>query len=195
MRTAEICRTTKETDIRLKLNLDSSFPVHVSTGIGFFDHMLTAFATHCGISMELTAKGDLQVDAHHTVEDVGIVLGKAFAQVLQDKTAIARYGSFFVPMDESLGFAAVDICGRPYLVFSVCYEGSKTGEYENQLTEEFFRAFAYNGLITLHIKCEYGNNDHHKNEAIFKAAAHAIRQAIAPRDANTVLSTKGVLES
>ncbi len=192
MRNAEIKRTTKETDILVKLELDGSGITDISTGIGFFDHMLTAFAVHGGMDLTVKVKGDLFVDGHHSVEDTGIVLGKAFNQAIGDMKGITRYGTAFIPMDEALGFASIDISGRPYLVFNANFADDRIGEFDTCLTEEFFRAFAYNAGITLHLKCEYGKNDHHIAEAIFKAAAHALKDA-KEISGNSILSTKGVL--
>ncbi len=192
MRTSEITRTTKETDITLKLNLDGG-EVRVDTGIGFFDHMLNSFATHGGFGLELTAKGDLEVDGHHTVEDVGIVLGKAFNEALGDKGSIERFGSFYVPMDEALAFASVDVSGRPFLVFDAEFPQDTCGDYDCSLTVEFMRALAFNAQITLHIKSVYGDNSHHIIEAIFKSAAHALKAAVAQTNTGKPLSTKGVL--
>ncbi len=192
MRCTEIKRETKETQIQLQLNLDGSGAFQGSSGIGFFDHMLTAFAVHGGFDLTLTMQGDLNVDGHHSVEDVGIVLGQAFAQVL-DKRQIQRFGSFYVPMDEALAFCALDVSGRPYLVFDAAFSNPSVGALDCCLVEEFFRAFAMHSGITLHIRLEYGSNDHHKIEAIFKAVAHALQQAAALREGN-ILSTKGVLE-
>lgn len=191
MRTAEITRKTKETDITIKLDLDGG-NADISTGIGFFDHMLTAFAVHGGMGLTVKAAGDLQVDGHHTVEDVGIVLGKAFKEAIDDMKGIARYGTAFIPMDEALGFASIDISGRPFLVFNAEFSDDRIGEFDTCLAEEFFRAFAFNAGVTLHLKCEYGKNDHHIAEALFKAAAHAIKAAKAV-SGNEILSTKGVL--
>ena len=192
MRTAEIKRKTKETDIELFIKLDGEGKVSVDTGIGFFDHMLTAFGVHSGIDLEVNCTGDLNVDAHHTVEDVGIVLGQAFAKALGDKSGIARYGNAYVPMDEALSFCSLDISGRPYLVFNADFTDQRCGEYDTCLTEEFFRAFAVNSGITLHIRKEYGKNDHHIIEAMFKAVAHALKDAMSVTGGG-VLSTKGVL--
>ena len=191
MRTTEIKRDTKETQIQMQLNIDGTGSFQGTSNIGFFDHMLTAFAMHGGFDISLQMKGDLEVDGHHSVEDVGIVLGQAFAKVV-DKKQIERFGSFYVPMDESLAFCALDISGRPYLVFDASFTNQCVGELDCCLVEEFFRAFAMNSGITLHIRLEYGSNDHHKIEAIFKAVAHALQQAVKLREGN-VLSTKGVL--
>ena len=192
MRTSEITRKTKETDITLKLCLDGG-EVKIDTGIGFFDHMLNSFATHGGFGLEITAKGDLEVDGHHTVEDVGIVLGKAFNEALGDKGSIERFGSFYVPMDEALAFASVDVSGRPFLVFDAEFPQAVCGDYDCSLTVEFMRALAYNAQITLHIKLMYGDNSHHITEAVFKAAAHALKAAVAQNNSGKPLSTKGVL--
>ncbi len=192
MRNAEITRKTKETDITVKLELDGSGKTDISTGIGFFDHMLTAFAVHGGMDLTVKVKGDLYVDGHHSVEDTGIVLGKAFAQAIGDMKGIKRYGTAFIPMDEALGFASLDISGRPYLVFNASFSDDRIGEFDTCLAEEFFRAFAFNAGITLHMKCEYGKNDHHIAEALFKAAAHALKDA-KEISGNEILSTKGVL--
>ncbi len=191
MRTAEITRKTKETDITVRLDLDGG-NADISTGIGFFDHMLMAFAVHGGMGLTVKAVGDLQVDGHHTVEDVGIVLGKAFREALGDMKGIARYGTAFIPMDEALGFASIDISGRPFLVFNAEFSDDKIGDFDACLAEEFFRAFAFNTGVTLHLKCEYGKNGHHIAEALFKAAAHAIKAAKTV-SGSEILSTKGVL--
>ena len=192
MRKAEINRKTKETYIIASLDLDGNGNTDISTGIGFFNHMLTAFAFHGGMDLKLKSDGDLYVDAHHTVEDVGIVLGKAFKEAIGDMKGIARYGTAFIPMDEALGFASIDISGRPFLVFDAKFSDSRIGEFDTCLAEEFFRAFAFNAGVTLHLKCEYGKNDHHIAEALFKAAAHAIKAAKAV-SGSEILSTKGVL--
>ena len=191
MRTVEIKRETKETQIQLNLNIDGSGTFTGSSGIGFFDHMLTAFAVHGGFDIALDMKGDLEVDGHHSVEDLGIVLGQAFARVL-DKSQIVRFGSFYVPMDESLAFCTLDISGRAYLHFDAAFTNQSVGAFDCCLVEEFFRAFAMNSGITLHIRLEYGSNDHHKIEAIFKAVAHALQIAATVRDGG-ILSSKGVL--
>lgn len=192
MRCADISRRTKETNISLRLNLDGG-EVKIQTGIGFFDHMLNSFATHGGFGLELTVSGDLEVDEHHTVEDTGIVLGKAFNEALGDKSSIDRFGSFYVPMDESLAFASVDISGRPFLVFDADFPQDRCGGYDCAMTVEFMRALAYNAGITLHLKSMYGDNSHHITEALYKAAAHALRLAVRQNNLNKPLSTKGVL--
>ncbi len=192
MRVATIERKTKETDIKLTLNLDGNGKNCISTGIGFFDHMLTAFSVHGGFDLDVKVVGDLEVDGHHTVEDVGIVLGKAFAQAISEKKGIARFANAYIPMDEALAFASVDVSGRPFLVFDAKFSTERTGEFDNCLAVEFFRAFAFNALITLHVKSEYGENDHHIIEALFKAVAHTLKNAIKV-NGDAVLSTKGVI--
>ncbi|MCR5592581.1 MAG: imidazoleglycerol-phosphate dehydratase HisB [Saccharofermentans sp.] len=194
-RTAEVARKTKETDITVVINLDGKGENKIDTGIGFFDHMLTALSKHSGIDMNISCKGDLNVDAHHSVEDTGIVLGQAVAEALGDKTGIRRYGSARIPMDEALGEAVIDISGRPFIVFDCEFTSDMIGELDTQLVEEFMRSFAFNAGITLHIGCPYGTNDHHKAEAMFKALARALRQAseIDPRFEGQVISTKGSL--
>ncbi len=186
MRTAQVKRTTKETDITLSLQLDGG-RIQIDTGVGFLDHMLNSFATHGGFGLQVSVKGDLHVDCHHTVEDTGIVLGKALGEALGDKSGIARFGSSFVPMDEALAFAAVDVSGRPFLAFDASFEQERVGDFDTCMTEEFMRAFAFNAGITLHTRIEYGKNAHHEIEAMFKA----VGEAVAPR--NGILSTKGVL--
>ena len=192
MRIGEITRTTKETDISIKLDLDGTGKVNIDTGIGFFDHMLTALGVHAGFDLDVTVKGDLYVDGHHSVEDTGIALGQAFAKAIGDKAGIARYGSFYIPMDEALFFCSLDISGRPFLVYNAELTNEKVGEFDTCLAEEFFRAFAFNAGITLHIREEYGKNDHHIIEAMFKALAHALKEAVSI-SGSAVLSTKGVL--
>lgn len=193
MRSAEINRKTKETDICVKLDLDGGAYAEINTGIGFLDHMLTALAVHGGFGLVLDCKGDLNVDGHHTSEDVGIVLGMAFRQALGDKSGIMRYGSAFIPMDEALGFCSLDISSRPFLVFNAAFTNERVGEFDTCLTEEFMRAFAFNAGITLHLRCEYGSNDHHKIEALFKALAYALKQAVKPNSDGSAVSTKGML--
>lgn len=191
MRTATVERNTKETQIAATLCLDGG-EVAVSTGNGFFDHMLTAFAVHGGFGLQLTVQGDLEVDTHHTVEDTGIVLGQALRQALGDVGGIARYGSFAVPMDESLARCDLDLSNRPFLVFRATFQQERCGDYETCVTEEFWRAFAVNAGITLHIDVPYGTNAHHQIEAVFKAVGHALHGAVQPTG-GAVLSTKGVL--
>ena len=166
--------------------------MEIETGIGFFDHMLTALAVHGGFGLKVHTEGDLYVDCHHTIEDTGIVLGQAFAKALGDKGGICRCGSFFVPMDEALAFASVDISGRPFLVFQGEFPEERVGDFDTCMTEEFFRALAFNAGMTLHLRVEYGKNSHHMIEALFKAAAHALREATA-LSGGGVLSTKGIL--
>ncbi|MGN1107544.1 MAG: imidazoleglycerol-phosphate dehydratase HisB [Huintestinicola sp.] len=192
MRKAEISRNTKETKISVTLDIDGQGRHDIRTGIGFFDHMLTALCVHGGFDLELKTDGDLFVDGHHSVEDTGIVLGQAFKAALGDMKGIARYGTSFIPMDESLGFCCLDISNRPFLVYECSFSDPRTGDYDNCLTEEFMRAFAFNAGITLHLKCPYGSNDHHKNEAMFKALAHALKEAV-KINGGEILSTKGVL--
>lgn len=192
MRTASQVRKTRETEVSINLSLDGG-KVDISTGIGFFDHMLNSFAVHGGFGLTVKTVGDLQVDCHHTVEDTGIVLGKAFAEALGDKSGIERFGSFYVPMDEALAFAAADVSGRPFLVFNAEFEQERVGEFDTCMTEEFMRAFAMNAGVTLHTKVEYGKNSHHAIEAMFKAVAHAMRLAVATTDSFVPLSTKGTL--
>ena len=195
MRSAQISRETKETKINITIDLDGG-EVDISTGIGFFDHMLTAFAVHGGFGLSVEVSGDLEVDCHHTIEDTGIVLGKAFDKVLGDKGGIKRFGSFYVPMDEALGFCSLDISGRPFLVYDAGGPmAPMIGNYDTELTEEFLRAFAFNAGITLHVKVMYGTNSHHKVEAIFKALGHALRTAVKidPEAADEIPSTKGML--
>ena len=192
MRTSIVERNTKETQIKIELNLDGG-EVKVDTGIGFFDHMLTAFGVHGGFGLNIKVTGDLDVDTHHTVEDTGIALGKAFNEALGDMSGINRYGTFYVPMDESLAQASLDISNRPFLVFNADFAQEKCGDYETCVTEEFWRAFAVNSAITLHINVLYGVNAHHEIEAIFKAVAHALKIAVQKNGDNCVLSTKGVL--
>lgn len=193
MRTATIERKTKETDISVFVKLDGEGKVSVDTGIGFFDHMLTAFGVHSGIDMQINVTGDLNVDGHHTVEDTGIVLGQAISKALGDKSGINRYGSSYIPMDESLGFCSMDISGRPFLVFDAKFRDEKIGDFNTCLCEEFFRALAFNSGITLHVLEIYGSNDHHICESLFKAFAHAFKMAKEQNKTGEVLSTKGVL--
>ena len=190
-RIGEVTRTTKETDITVKIDLDGG-EVKTDSGIGFLDHMLTAMGVHGGFGLTVTCKGDLEVDGHHTTEDIGIALGQAFAQAVGDKKGIARYGSFYIPMDEALAFCSLDISGRPFLVFDAAFPQWRCGEFDCCLTEEFFRAFAVNAGVTLHIRSVYGKNSHHIIEAIFKAVAHALKAAVRIEYEGT-LSTKGVL--
>ena len=193
MREATVTRNTKETQITVSVKLDGKGESEISTGIGFFDHMLTAMSRHSGISMTVHANGDLYVDGHHTVEDTGIVIGQALMQALGDKSGMARYGSAYIPMDEALSFCSLDLSNRPFLVFRGEFTNQMIGSYDACLTEEFFRALAVNAGITLHLDMCYGKNDHHKCEALFKAFAHALKIAVQENADGTVLSTKGVL--
>ncbi|MBU8544499.1 MULTISPECIES: imidazoleglycerol-phosphate dehydratase HisB [Roseomonadaceae] len=195
-RQATLARATSETDIRLTLDLDGRGSADVATGVGFFDHMLTALARHGLLDLTVAAKGDLHIDDHHTVEDVGIVLGQALRQALGDKRGIRRYGQCLLPMDEALAEAAIDISGRPFLAWSVPFQRPKIGTFDTELVEEFFRAFAFNAGITLHVTLKAGSNAHHVAEACFKAVARALRMAVEPdpRAAGVIPSTKGSLE-
>lgn len=189
-REAQVHRVTGETDVSITMDLDGGGR-SISTGLGFFDHMLTALAVHGGLGLTVEARGDWEVDCHHTVEDVGIVLGQALGQALGDKSGLRRYGHAYIPMDEALGFCAVDVSGRPFLVFQGEFPQERVGEYDSCMTEEFFRAVAMNAGLTLHLRCEYGKNTHHMVEALFKAFAHALKDAVAREEG--ILSTKGVL--
>lgn len=191
MREATLSRKTKETDIRLSLALEGG-EVEVSTGIGFFDHMLTAFAFYGGLGLKLEVKGDLEVDGHHTVEDVGIVLGQAMSRALGDRKGIRRFASAYIPMDEALCFTALDFSNRPFLVFDADMPQPMIGAYDACLTEEFMRAFAVNSGLTLHMKCLYGKNAHHITEALFKSLGVSVKEAVAITGTG-VTSTKGVL--
>lgn len=193
-RVAEVTRKTQETDIKVSLNLDGSGVSNITTGIGFFDHMLQGFTKHGFYDMNVTTNGDLNVDGHHTVEDTGIVLGQAISKALGDKKGIKRYGSMILPMDETLVMCAIDLCGRPYFVMDADFEAPMVGDFDTQLVKEFFYAVSYSAAMNLHIKVLNGSNDHHKIEAIFKAFAKALDEAsmIDPR-IQGVLSTKGAL--
>ncbi|MXZ34821.1 MAG: imidazoleglycerol-phosphate dehydratase HisB [Acidobacteria bacterium] len=193
-RTSEVSRKTSETDIAVRLNLDGEGTSRVSTGIHFFDHMLILMAKHGLFDLEVRCKGDLEVDGHHTVEDVGIALGQAFDRALGAKEGITRYGMAYVPMDEALGRAVVDYSGRPFLVCKVVFPAEKVGELNTELVEEFFRALAVHGRMNLHIEILYGKNSHHMAEAMFKSAGRALSLAAARNPAvKGVPSTKGVL--
>lgn len=191
MRTSRISRKTKETDIQLELNLDGTGTSEVSTGIGFFDHMLTSFARHAEIDLKVHAEGDLHVDEHHLVEDTGIVLGTALADALGDMAGIARFGEARIPMDEALAEVALDIGGRSYLVLKAEFTSPQVGQFGTQLVRHFFETLASNAKITMHASV-YGENDHHKIEALFKAFAHALKRAV-KIEGKEVKSTKGVL--
>jgi len=193
MRKSNIERKTLETDIALFLQLDGSGKSDIETGIGFFDHMLTLFSRHGKMDLTLNCKGDSDVDFHHSVEDIGIVLGKAFNQCLESKEGIRRYASDFIPMDEALVQASVDISGRAYLVFNVDYQNEKVGQFDTELVEEFFRAFVNHAKITLHINLIYGKNTHHIIEAVFKGFGRVLAQAVIT-EGNEIMSTKGLID-
>lgn len=193
-RIASVIRKTKETDISVKLNIDGTGKADIETGIGFFDHMLEAFAKHGLFDLEVKVKGDLNVDGHHTVEDTGIVVGQALLQAIGDKKGIRRYGSEILPMDESLVLAAVDLCGRPYFVMDAAFTSPMVGDFDTQLVNEFFYAVSYSAMMNIHLRVLTGSNDHHKIEAMFKAFAKAVDTATMVDSRITdVLSTKGAL--
>ena len=194
-RCAEVARDTAETRIRVKLNLDGSGQARLATGIGFFDHMLEQIARHGLIDLDIQAEGDLHIDGHHTVEDVGITLGQAVRQALGDKKGIRRYGHAYVPLDEALSRVVVDFSGRPGLVMDVAFTSGMIGSLDSQLVHEFFQGFANHALVTLHIDNLKGSNAHHQAETIFKAFARALRDALErdPRAAGSIPSTKGTL--
>lgn len=193
-RTASISRKTGETDIELGLNIDGTGHSQIDTGVGFFDHMLTLFAKHGLFDLEVKAKGDLHVDAHHTVEDTGICLGQAFARALGDKRGIVRYGSLTLPMEETLATAAVDLSGRAWFVYRVQFSAEKIGEFDTELVDTFWQAVAANALMNLHLVLHHGSNNHHIAEALFKATARALRMAttLDPRQTG-IPSSKGTL--
>ncbi len=194
MRVGKIFRETSETKVSVEINLDGGGKNKISTGIGFFDHMLNLFGAHGQFDLSVDCAGDLEVDGHHSVEDIGIALGAAIKSALGDKRGINRYGTFFLPMDESLALVSLDISGRPFLVFDAGELAPTIGTFDTELTEEFLRALAFNAGITLHVKILYGKNSHHKVEAIFKAMGHALRIAVAKDEkVSGVPSTKGVL--
>lgn len=195
MRTGTINRTTKETEIQAALSLDGSGVYEISTGIGFFDHMLCQVVRHGFFDLKLTAKGDISVDCHHTVEDVGIVLGQCLKAALGDKAGIRRYGHCILPMEEALALCAVDLSGRPYLNFDAVFTTPRIGDLDTEMIEEFFRALCLHSGLTLHIKLLSGKNNHHMAEAVFKAFGRALDQAVQPDSrVNGTLSTKGMLE-
>ena len=195
MRTGAVSRKTKETDVSAEVDLDGEGRTQIATGIGFLDHMLDLLARHSRIDVTVKAKGDLHIDLHHTTEDVGIALGQAVKQALGDMKGIGRYASVHMPMDEALTRVAIDISGRPFLVFKAEFARDKVGAFDTELVEEWFRAFAMNAGVTLHVETLYGSNDHHIAESCFKGLARALRSAVAidPRAANEVPSTKGSL--
>lgn len=193
MRSAEIVRNTAETQIRVRLSLDGDGSFRGTSGIGFFDHMLTLLAVHGGFTLELNAKGDLDVDNHHTVEDIGIALGDALKEVLGDKRGIRRYGCFFCPMDDALSRIVLDLSGRPYFVYDVEIPVERIGSFETAMTREFFLALAMHGAMNLHMACLYGVNGHHIVESLFKGLGHALAEAVSLRGEGTILSSKGVL--
>jgi imidazoleglycerol-phosphate dehydratase len=194
-RTASLSRKTNETDIIVTINLDGTGQTDIDTGVGFFDHMLDAFGRHGLFDLMVVAKGDVHIDAHHTIEDVGIVLGQAVAHALGEKRGIQRFGQSAVPMDEALVEAVIDLSGRAFVAWSVAFERPFLGEMDTQLVEEFFRAFAGNGFFNLHVRQLAGHNAHHVAEAAFKSVARALRAAVAadPRIAGQIPSTKGTL--
>ena len=195
MRSATITRRTGETDIEVEVTLDGTGKAAVATGIGFFDHMLDLLARHALFDLSVRAKGDLEVDQHHTVEDVGIALGQAFREALGDKRGIVRYADVHLPMDETLTRVALDVSGRPFLVFRTRFPTEKIGAFDSELVREFFQAFAVNAGITLHVETLYGENSHHIAESCYKGLARALRAAVAvdPREEGRVPSTKGAL--
>jgi imidazoleglycerol-phosphate dehydratase len=194
-RTADIARDTKETQVRVRLDLDGTGRSAVSTGIGFFDHMLESFARHGGFDLEIQTRGDLHIDMHHSVEDTGIVLGKAFNQALDGFKGVRRFGHAYVPMDETLTRCAVDLSNRPYLIWKVVFGRPKIGEMDTELFKEFHHAFAMNAGACVHLETLYGENSHHIAESGFKALARALRTAVEldPKSAGAAPSTKGVL--
>ncbi|WP_182199266.1 imidazoleglycerol-phosphate dehydratase HisB [Paraliobacillus salinarum] len=195
MRIANKARKTNETAIEVSVDLDNPKQVSIKTGVGFFDHMLELFARHGRIGLIVNADGDLHIDSHHTVEDVAIVMGQVIREALGDKKQITRYGTAYVPMDESLGFVSLDISGRPYLVLDATFENQRLGNFDTELVREFLQAFAVQAGITLHARILYGLNTHHKIEAIFKALGRALAQAIQIDPAiEGVNSTKGLIE-
>ena len=195
MRTGSVTRKTKETDVAVAVDLDGAGKSSISTGIGFLDHMLDLLGRHARIDLTVNAKGDLHIDHHHTTEDVGIALGQAVKQALGDMKGITRYADVHVPMDEALTRVAIDISGRPFLLFKATFVRDKVGTFDTELVQEWFQAFAVNAGVTLHVEVLYGTNDHHIAESCFKGLARALRAAVAidPRAANEVPSTKGTL--
>lgn len=194
MRSCSIQRKTKETEIELEFTLDGDGVYEGSCQIGFLDHMLDAFCVHGNFNMKLNMTGDFHVDCHHSVEDLGIVIGIALKKLVEDKTGLTRYGSFYIPMDETLAFCSLDISGRPFLVFQAEFTQERVGMLDCCMVKEFFRAVAFHSGLTLHLNILYGENDHHKIEGIFKAFAHALKEAVTKKETNKVLSSKGMLE-
>lgn len=192
MRQAEIHRKTGETDIAISLVIDGEGRFEGTTGIGFFDHMMNLLACHSGMDISLSCQGDLEVDNHHTIEDLGIALGTVFLKALGDKKGIRRYGAFFCPMDETLSRIVLDLSGRPYFVYDVKIPVERIGTFETEMTREFFLAFAMHGMMNLHMACLYGENGHHIVESLFKGLGHALKDAVTV-EGGRVLSTKGVL--
>lgn len=192
MRQAEIHRKTGETDITISLVIDGEGRFEGTTGIGFFDHMMNLLACHSGMDISITCQGDLEVDNHHTLEDLGIALGSVFLKALGDKKGIRRYGAFFCPMDETLSRIVLDLSGRPYFVYDVKIPVERIGTFETEMTREFFLAFAMHGMMNLHMACLYGENGHHMVESLFKGLGHALKEAVTV-EGGRVLSTKGVL--
>ena len=195
MRSGTVNRRTNETDIAVSLTLDGSGKAEIATGVGFFDHMLELFARHSLIDLSVTVKGDTHIDDHHSVEDAGIALGEAVKQALGDKKGIRSYADIHLPMDETLTRVAVDVSGRPFLVFRTRFEAQKIGTFDTELVREFFQAFAINAGLTLHVETLYGDNAHHIAESCFKGLARALRQALEvdPREGGRIPSTKGAL--
>ncbi len=195
MRKASVKRTTKETDVEVAVDLDGSGAASIETGIGFFDHMLDLLARHSRIDLKVQAKGDLHIDHHHTTEDVGIAFGQAVRKALGDMKGITRYADVHMPMDEALTRVAIDISGRPFLVFKAEFSRDKVGAFDTELVQEWFQAFAVNAGVTLHVETLYGSNNHHIAESCFKGLARALRIAVAidPRNAGEIPSTKGQL--
>lgn len=192
MRQAEIHRKTGETDIAISLVIDGEGRFEGTTGIGFFDHMMNLLACHSGMDISITCQGDLEVDNHHTIEDLGIALGTVFLKALGDKKGIRRYGAFFCPMDETLSRIVLDLSGRPYFVYDVKIPVERIGTFETEMTREFFLAFAMHGMMNLHMACLYGENGHHIVESLFKGLGHVLKEAVTV-EGGRVLSTKGVL--
>ena len=194
MRIGKINRATNETRVDIELNLDGAGKAQIDSGVGFFNHMLNLFAAHGQFDLKVICAGDLEVDGHHSIEDIGIALGAALKAALGDKRGITRYGTFFLPMDETLALVSLDISGRPFLVYDGGELAPMIGAFDTELVEEFLRAFAFNAGITLHVKILYGKNSHHKVEAIFKALGHALKTAVTvDKKIKGIPSTKGVL--